>query len=106
MARGKEPKERMIRFSEKGGALTFSVRVVPRASRSSIEGEHDGALKVRVAAPPVNGAANEELVRTLARALGVAARDIEIISGHSSKLKQVRVSGITCEQLERLARGD
>jgi uncharacterized protein (TIGR00251 family) len=64
------------------GALTFAVRVVPRASRSEVAGEHDGALRVRVAAPPVDGAANEELIRTLARALRVPARDVRIMSGH------------------------
>ena len=94
----------MLRFSERDGALVFTVRVVPRASRSSIIGEHDGALRVRVAAPPVDGAANEELVRVLARALDLPAHDIEIMSGHTSKLKQVRASGATREQLENLAR--
>ncbi|HYG79231.1 MAG TPA: DUF167 domain-containing protein [Pyrinomonadaceae bacterium] len=93
----------MIRCSERDGALVFAVRVVPRASRSGVAGEHGGALRVRVAAPPVDGAANEELVRTLARALGVAPRDVEITSGHASKLKQVRVLNATRERLERLA---
>ena len=80
----------------------FTVRVVPRASRSGVAGEHDGALRVRVAAPPVDGAANEELVRTLCRALGVRERDVEITSGHTSKLKQVRVTNVNRERLERL----
>ena len=84
----------------------FAVRVVPRASRSQVAGEHDGALRVRVAAPPVDGAANEELARTLARALGVAARDVSITSGHSSKLKQVRVLNATRERLERLGNSE
>jgi len=60
----------MIECKEEGGALFFTVRVVPRASKSSIAGERDGALRVRVAAPPVEGAANEELTRLLAQALG------------------------------------
>ena len=91
-----------MQSTEQGEALLFKVRVVPRASRSEVVGDHDGALRVRVCAPPVDGAANEELVRTLARALGVAPRDVTIMSGHSSKLKQVRVAGIGSEQLERL----
>jgi uncharacterized protein (TIGR00251 family) len=95
----------MIQYSEKEGALVFAVRVVPRASNSSVVGEHDGALRVRVAAPPVDGAANEELARTLARELKVAVRDVLIVGGHTSKLKQVRVSGITRDQLEHLAEG-
>lgn len=95
----------MLRYTETGGALTFAVRVVPRASRSEIVGEHDGALRVRLAAPPVEGAANEELVRLLARALGVPARAVEIKSGHASKTKLVRVAGATCERLSSLASG-
>lgn len=83
--------------------MTFTVRVVPRASRSAIMGEHDGALRVRVAAPPVEGAANEELVRTLARALNVPPRAVEIRSGHASKTKQVRVRGAERTTLESLA---
>ena len=96
----------MIRCSERDGALIFAVRVVPRASRSQVAGEHDGALRVRVTAPPVDGAANEELVRTLARALNVPARDVEITGGHSSRLKQVRVLNATRERLERLVKED
>ncbi len=96
----------MIQCSEQGGALLFTVRVVPRSSRSSVVGEHDGSLRVRVAAPPVDGAANEELVRVLARALDVPARDVEITSGHTSKVKQIRARGAARKQLENLARGE
>jgi uncharacterized protein (TIGR00251 family) len=85
----------MLRCTETDGALVFAVRVVPRSSRSEVVGEHDGALRVRVAAPPVEGAANEELVRTLSRALGVPTRAVEITSGHASKTKLVRVVGAT-----------
>jgi uncharacterized protein len=96
----------LIQCSEKNGALLFTVRVVPRASQSRVAGEHDGALRVRVAAPPVDGAANEELVRTLARALDVPVRDVEITSGYASKLKQVRVANLTRERLAQIASGD
>ena len=95
----------MIRATESGGALTFSVRVVPRASKTEAAGEHDGALKVRVAAPPVEGAANEELVRFLAKRLGVPARCVEIVGGHTSKMKLVRVAGAKESELLRLASG-
>jgi uncharacterized protein (TIGR00251 family) len=81
----------MIDYSEKDGTLTFKVRVVPRASRSEIVGEHDGALRVRVAAPPVDGAANEELVRLLAQAFGVTRNAIAITAGQTAKLKTVQV---------------
>ncbi|MDQ3819979.1 MAG: DUF167 domain-containing protein [Acidobacteriota bacterium] len=95
----------MIQCSEQEGALHFKVRVVPRASKSQIAGEHDGALRVRVAAPPVDGAANEELVRTLAKVFDVPQRDVLIVSGNSSKLKQVKVTGLTREQLRSILNG-
>ena len=85
--------------------ITFAVRVVPRASRSEIAGEHDGALRVRVAAPPVEGAANEELTRTLAHLLGVPPRAVEITRGHSSKTKLVRVAGADRQRLLSLIGG-
>ena len=94
----------MIRYTDSDGALTFPVRVVPRASKSAVAGEHDGALRVRVTAPPVEGAANEELSRLLAKEFGVPARDVEITSGHASKTKVVRVRGATAERLLRLVR--
>ncbi len=83
----------MINYSQKDGVLTFKVRVVPRASRSELVGEHDGALRVRIAAPPVDGAANDELVRLLARAFDVPRSAVGITAGHTSKLKTVRVAG-------------
>jgi hypothetical protein len=93
----------MIRYTERDGALVFSVRVAPRAPKSAAAGEYDGALKVRVAAPPVDGAANEELVRLLAKALGVARADVELLSGLASRTKVVRVRGAKAEDLLRLA---
>lgn len=89
----------MINYSEKQGLLTFKVRVVPRASASEIAGEHDGALRVRLAAPPVDNAANEELIRILASGFKVSRGAIEITAGHTSKLKQVSVTGIAPEAL-------
>jgi uncharacterized protein len=93
----------MINYSENDGALTFKVRVVPRASRSEIVGEHDGALRLRIAAPPVDGSANEELVRTIAKAFKVSRSAVQITAGHSSKLKQVRVIGGAPDVLAELA---
>ena len=93
----------MIEYREEGGALVFAVRVAPRASKTAAAGAHGGALKVRVAAPPVEGAANEELARYLAGALGVPARAVEIVSGHASKSKLVRVAGARASELLRLA---
>ena len=92
----------MLDYREEEGALVFAVRVVPRASKTAAAGEHDGRLRVRVAAPPVEGAANEELARFLAKAFGVPVRDVEIVSGHASKSKRVRVRGASPADLLRL----
>jgi uncharacterized protein (TIGR00251 family) len=95
----------MIDYTEKAGSVTFKVQVVPRASRSEIVGEHAGALRVRIAAPPVDGAANEELVRLLARALGVSTRALTITRGNTSKLKVIRGKGVSPEALAALVAG-
>lgn len=76
------------------GAVRFAVRVIPRAKQSAIEGVHGGALKVRLSAPPVDGAANEALVRVLASALDVARSRVSIVSGLTSRTKTVEVAGI------------
>jgi uncharacterized protein (TIGR00251 family) len=93
----------VFNYREEGGALVFKVRVVPRASKTAIVGEHDGALKVRVAAPPVEGAANAELTRFLSKHLGVPVRAVEIVGGHTSKTKVVRAAGAKAADLLRLA---
>lgn len=94
---------RVLKYTEAEGAVTFDVRVVPRASQNAVAGEHEGALRVRVAAPPVDGAANEELVRTLAKALNVPRRAVEIVGGLASKSKRVRVRGADAARLLSLA---
>lgn len=95
----------MLEYRERDGALTFAVRVAPRASQTASAGVHDGALKVRVAAAPVEGAANTELARFLAKGLNVPARAVEIVGGRASKTKLVRVAGARAEDLLRLAAG-
>lgn len=90
-------------YREEGGALVFTVRVVPRASQTAAAGEHDGALKVRVAAPPVESAANAELTRFLAKRLGVSAGSVEIVGGRTSKTKVVRAAGAKAADLLRLS---
>lgn len=93
----------MIACEERDDTISFAVRVVPRAARTAVVGEHDNALRVRLAAPPVEGAANEELIRLLADAFGVPSRAIEITGGHTSKLKRVRVRGASWAALQSLA---
>ena len=95
----------MINFTENESSLTLTIRVVPRASKSEIVGVVEGSLKVRISAPPVDGAANEEVVKVLAKAFGVAKSSVSIISGGTSKTKRVRVIGATPERLRQLAGG-
>jgi len=83
----------MVSLTEKDGTVTFAVSVQPRASRSEVVGELAGALKVRLAAPPVDGAANEELLRLLAKVFGVGRAQIEIVTGTRGRQKAVRVRG-------------
>jgi uncharacterized protein (TIGR00251 family) len=78
------------------------VRVQPRASRSEIVGVHGGALKVRVAAPPADGAANDALISVLAAAFGVARSRVRIVAGPAARLKTVEVEGIERHHLDRL----
>jgi uncharacterized protein len=70
-----------------------AVRVIPRAGRSEIAGIRDGAVLVRLAAAPVDGAANAELIELLSRTLKVPRRDITIVSGDTSRSKRVRIAG-------------
>lgn len=90
---------------EHGGGVRFTVRVQPRSGRDGIAGTHAGALKVRVAAAPVNGEANGALVTLLADRLGVPARDIQIVSGHTARTKLVEVQGVDATRVRQLANG-
>lgn len=81
--------------------MELPVHVVPRASRSEVIGEHDGSLRVRIAAPPVDGAANEELIRLLAKTFAVARSAVSIIGGHNSRAKRVRIDGVASEELTK-----
>ena len=92
----------MIEYSTRDGHLIFNVKDVPRASRSELVGEQDGTLRVRIAAPPVAGAANEELIRLLAKKLEVRASSVTIVSGEASRMKKIAVKGITAQELQAL----
>ena len=94
----------MIQFTEKDGAIVFNVRVVPRASKSEFVGEIGGALKIRIAAPPVDGAANAELIKVLAKEFRVSKSAVEILKGQTSKLKQVKISDVKSEKLAAILR--
>ena len=82
----------MIQATPEGVILT--IRVISRAAKSGLAGTRGDALLVRLQAPPVEGAANAELVRVLADALGVPVRAVSIVSGEHARQKRVRVAGI------------
>ena len=78
----------------------LSVVVAPRAGKSSIERLADGAIQVRIAAPPVDGAANAALLRFLAGVLDVPRSRFEIVSGASSRRKRIVIAGLAPDELE------
>jgi uncharacterized protein len=79
----------------------LTVRLQPRARRDEILGERNGAVVIRVTAPPVDGRANDALCRLIAKVAGVAPSRVEIVRGHASRDKVVRVAGIDEEELHR-----
>ena len=84
-----------LRVTAKDGRVRFSVRVQPRASTNEIAGAHGDAVKIRLTAPPVDGAANEELVAFLSKVFVVARKSVRILAGESSRSKIVEIEGIT-----------
>jgi uncharacterized protein (TIGR00251 family) len=91
-----------LTIQDESGGVRFEVRVSPRASRDAILGVHDGALKVALTAPPVEGAANAALIAFLAKALGVTKRAVTITSGEASRQKRVQIAGVTGADVRRL----
>ena len=85
----------MLRVEVRGAVVRVSVHVQPRASTSEIVGLHGAALKVRLQAPPVDGAANEALVSLLAESLAVPRRSIRVVAGATSRAKTVEIEGTT-----------
>jgi uncharacterized protein (TIGR00251 family) len=84
------------------GGVRLTVRVQPRAATSAIAGVHGEAMKVRLTAPPVDGAANEALVNLLAEYFRIPRRAITIVSGTSARTKVVELAGVTEDHVRRL----
>ena len=93
----------MIETKEREGVVIFAVRVTPRASRGGIEGEYQGALRVRLTAPAVEDRANDALRRLLAESLNVPVSAVRIVAGGRSRTKRVAVAGATRSQILALA---
>lgn len=93
------------RVSTVNGRVRFAVRVQPRASRSELAGIHGDALKIRLSAPPVDGAANDALIDFLAELFAVPRRFVRILAGETARSKVVEVEGITERAVLDAARG-
>ncbi len=89
----------MLDAQEREGAVTFPVRVQPRASKDEIAGEMGGALKVRLRAPAVEDRANEALVEFLAQLLKTPRAAVRILSGERSRTKRIEIRGVTRQQI-------
>lgn len=81
------------------GSARISIYVQPRASQNEISGMHDGLVKIRLAAPPVDGAANAALIAFIAERLGLARSRVRVVAGLSARRKIVEVDGIANEAL-------
>ena len=88
-------------LKEKDGAVTFKVLVQPRASKNELMGIHGDCLKIRVTSPPVEDQANRKLCEFLSKLIGIGKRQIEIIGGKRARVKEVRVSGSTLEEVKK-----
>ena len=95
----------MIELIEREGTIEFRVRVQPRASRDAIEGEWQGALKVRLTAPPVDDRANDACRRLLADHLNIPLSAVRILSGERSRTKRIEVRGVPVGKVRGLAGG-
>jgi uncharacterized protein (TIGR00251 family) len=101
--KGPEGEAVSLDLVERTGAVTLRVRVQPRASREELVGAREGALVVRLTAPPVEGAANKALTRLLGKKLGVPPSAVVIAAGSTSRSKLVVVNGVSAsEVLSRL----
>ena len=88
------PEMHDLHVTERDDSITFEVRVVPRASRSQVAGVHDGALRIALTSPPVDGEANAALVAFLAKSLGVPKRAVSIVRGETGRQKLISVIGV------------
>jgi uncharacterized protein (TIGR00251 family) len=91
-----------LQVSEGKEGCTFRVRVQPRSRRDEVVGIHGDALKIRLTAPPVEGKANQALCKFLGQRMGVPSSAVEILTGHTSRQKRVRVQGVSADAVYAL----
>jgi uncharacterized protein (TIGR00251 family) len=95
----------VLRVERRGASIRLTVHVQPRAARSEVVGTHGTALKVRVHAPPVDGAANDAVISLLSARLGVPRGAVRIVAGAASRAKLVDIEGTTEAAVRALAAG-
>ena len=91
-----------MKITTHGSAIRFAVHVQPRASATEIAGLHGDAIKIRLSAAPVEGAANDALVDFISERFAVARRSVRIVSGEQSRAKVVEVDGLSADDVRRL----
>jgi uncharacterized protein (TIGR00251 family) len=89
----------LISITESGGSVAFSVKVHPHARKNAITGELDGAMKISLTSPPIDGKANDACIEFIAKFLKVPRSSVTITSGQSSRRKLIRVSGLSAEEV-------
>lgn len=94
-----------LNITDASRGAAFTVKIVPKANKTEIVGiQEDGTIKIRLMSPPVEGRANEELIKFLAEFLKVKASDIEIVAGQDSRKKLISVINVRAEDVDRLVR--
>jgi len=88
------------------GRITLTLHIQPGAKKTEVAGQHGEALKIRLAAPPVDGKANEALLRFVAETLGLPKSAVSLKSGQTSRRKVLEISGATSEAVARLAQAE
>jgi uncharacterized protein len=91
-----------LNITETDDGVRLSLRVIPRASSTKLDGVHDGAVRVRLNAPPVDGAANKSLCEYLAKTFDLRKRDVEVVRGERSREKTVVLRGISRSNVEQV----
>ena len=91
-----------LRADADGNGAVLTLHIQPGAKKTEVVGPHGDALKIRLAAPPVDGKANAALLAFVAMQLGVAKSAVDLVSGQTSRAKRVRIAGMNAEKIRQL----
>ena len=91
----------MLWIREEDGAVIMNVLLQPRASKNELVGIHGDCLKIKVTSPPVENKANKKLCEFLSKLIGVGKGRVEVIGGHKARIKKVRISDSTLEEVRK-----